>query len=148
MDNPLRRILEDKGSAIYSVEPHASVSAATAEMNRHGVGAVLILNRQGQPVGIFTERDILRRVVGPGLDPQTTPVSDVMTRELLVVRPTVTVAQAMAIVTEKHVRHLPVVENERVVGVISSGDLTRWASRGQEVQIQQLVDFITGKYPG
>jgi CBS domain-containing protein len=70
-----------------------------------------------------------------------------MTHEVISVGPSVTVGEAMAIITERRFRHLPVVENGRLLGIVSSGDLTRWASRDQRFEIEQLVDFITGKYP-
>ena len=146
MHGKLRAILEHKGNEVHSVAPDQTVSAAVEAMNTARVGALLVKNGE-QPIGIITERDILCRVVAAHRGPGETLVSDVMTRELAVVKPNLDIEDAMAVVTQKHVRHLPVVEDGRVVGMISSGDLTRWAVRDREVHIQQLVGFITGKYP-
>ncbi len=147
MNDQLRTLIADKGNRVHSIEPTATVIEAVRRMNDSGIGALLV-TRAGNPVGIFTERDVLRRVIARGLDPLTTPLGEVMTREIVVVGPSVTVGEAMAIVTAKRIRHLPVVENGKLLGLVSSGDLTRWVSRGRENQIQQLVEFITGKYPG
>lgn len=146
MTGKLRAIIEEKGGKVHSVGPTATVVEAVDAMNDASVGALMVLDA-GEPVGIISERDLLRRVVGKRLDPAVTKVSDVMTRDLVVVKPDVDVEDAMAVVSEKRVRHLPVVEGGKLVGVVSSGDLTRWATRDREVQIQQLIDFITGKYP-
>jgi CBS domain-containing protein len=146
MKNPLSMLLEDKGRGVHTVSPDALVVDAVDTMNVHRVGALLVVD-QGEPVGIFTERDVLRRVVSPGLPPSSTSVGDVMSREVIVVTPTTTVEEAMAIVTEKRCRHLPVMEQQRVTGIISIGDLTRWVTRGREFEIQQLVNYITDKYP-
>jgi CBS domain-containing protein len=98
-------------------------------------------------VGIFTERDVLRRVVGERRDPSSTRVADVMTRELVVMRPTASVVDAMRVISERRVRHIPVVEGGKVLGVVSQGDLNHWLVRNREGQIQDLVDYVTGKYP-
>lgn len=148
MSDPVSRLLAEKDKDVLHVRPEVSVADAAKEMNRHRVGALLVLNEHGKPVGIFTERDILKRVVAQGLDPELTPVSQVMTREVMVIHPTVTVEQAMAIITEQHMRHLPVVEGGKVIGMLSAGDLTKWVSRGHQIEIRQLVEYITGKYPG
>jgi len=147
MNDTLRTLIADKGNRVLSIEPTAMVIDAVRRMNDNGIGALLV-TRGASPVGIFTERDILRRVVARGLDPVTTPLGEVMTREIVVVGPSVTVGEAMAIITAKRIRHLPVVENGKLLGLVSSGDLTRWVSRGRENEIQQLIEFITGKYPG
>ena len=146
MNDQLRTLIADKGNRVHSIEPTATVLEAVRRMNDNGIGAILIARGAG-PVGIFTERDILRRVVARGLDPATTPIGEVMTREIVFVGPTVTVGEAMAIITARRIRHLPVMEGGKLLGLVSSGDLTRWVSRGRESEIQQLVEFITGKYP-
>ncbi len=146
MYDPLRSVLADKGSEVHTVDHETTVLEAVGHMNEHGVGALLVTSG-GRVVGVFTERDVLRRVVGRGLDPKTLPVREVMTREVVAVAPTVTVGEAMAIVTARRFRHLPVMEGGRLVGIVSAGDLTRWASRGQRSEIQQLIEYITGQYP-
>ena len=146
MPGKLRAVIEEKGGKVHSIAPTATVVEAVDAMNAAGVGALMVLDND-QPVGIISERDLLRRVVGKRLDPAATSVADVMTRDLVVIKPDVDVEDAMAVVSEKRVRHLPVVEDGKLTGVVSSGDLTRWASRDRDVQIKQLIDFITGKYP-
>ncbi len=146
MHNRLSAVLQDKGHQVFSIGPTATVRDAVHEMNRNGVGALLVMD--GNDVaGIFTERDVLRRVLQEDRDPASTKVGDVMTRELVVVRPTTKVEEAMAVVTEKRCRHLPVLDGDRLVGVVSIGDLTRWVSRNQAIHIKDLVNYITGKYP-
>jgi CBS domain-containing protein len=146
MQTPLRTLLAGKQAKTHAVAPTATVAAAVDLMNANKVGSVLVMDSD-RLVGVFTERDVLRRVVGGRMDPAKTTVSEVMTRELVVLRPGSTVADAMAVVSEKRVRHLPVVDEGKVVGVISAGDLNHWLIRNREVHIEQLVDYITGKYP-
>jgi CBS domain-containing protein len=146
MNEPVASVLAHKGTAVYSVPPTATVLDAVVRMNEQGIGALLVLNA-GRPVGIFTERDVLRRVVAERKDPATTEVAAVMTRELVVVKPSIAVQDAMAVISETRCRHLPVVQEGQVLGIVSIGDLTRWVGRDREVRIQQLVDFVTGKYP-
>lgn len=147
METKLSILLQDKGPDVLTVAPDASVLDAVRTMNHAGVGSLLVMNGE-ELVGIFTERDVLRRVVDPGLEPASTRIAKVMTRDLMTVGPDATVAEAMAVVTEKRCRHLPVCEAGRLLGVVSSGDLTRWATRRQATHIQDLVNYITGKYPG
>lgn len=140
----LRSVLAEKGSAVYATAPSATVRDAVREMNAKGVGALLVLEPVGRVVGIFTERDVLRRVVDEGRDPATTPVRAVMTREVVMVEPSLTVGEAMAIMTRLRVRHLPVVEDGTLYGMVSIGDLTRWLVSDQQEEIDRLVDYITG----
>ena len=123
-----------------------SVFDAVAEMNRHRVGSMLVLE-SGRLVGIFTERDVLRRIVGEGRDPRTTPIRDVMTANLITIGPDATVEQAMAIFTEKRCRHLPVVANGRLAGTISIGDITRWMADASRAEAEHLKNYITGGFP-
>lgn len=146
MHTLLHNLLLQKSGRTQSVTPDTTVAAAVDIMNATNVGSVLVMDGT-RLVGIFTERDVLRRVVGKRMAAEKTPVSAVMTRELAVMRPTSTVADAMAVVSEKRVRHLPVVEDGRVLGVISAGDLNHWLIRGHQVEIDQLVDYITQRYP-
>jgi CBS domain-containing protein len=147
METPLRTLLENKPGTLHSVTPDTTIAVAVELLNSKNVGAVLVM-RDAQLVGIFTERDVLRRVVGEHRDPDTTRVADVMTKALVVMRPTTTVQDAMTVVSEQRCRHLPIVEDGRVLGVISAGDLNHWLIRNREVDIQQLVEYIGGKYPG
>jgi len=147
MQGFVSNVLGDKGRQVYAIAPSVTVSQAVDEMNEKGVGALLVVDRDERPLGIFTERDVLRRVVGEGRDPLHTRVADVMTHDLIVISPSMTVSAAMAVMTQSRCRHLPVMDNGRVMGMVSIGDLTRWVSLTQEVEIQHLVDYITGRHP-
>jgi CBS domain-containing protein len=147
METPLRTLLENKSGTLHSVTPDTTIAAAVELLNSKNVGAVLVMSG-AQLVGIFSERDVLRRVVGEHRDPNTTRIAEVMTRELVVMRQAATVQDAMTVVAEQRCRHLPIVEEGRVLGVISAGDLNHWLIRNREVDIQQLVEYISGKYPG
>jgi CBS domain-containing protein len=132
---------------VYRIAPEATVAEAVRAMNQAKVGALVVVDGD-RPVGIFTERDVLVRVVDEGREAGTTRVVDVMTRQLVAIRPATTVREAMMIVTEKRCRHLPVVEEDgRLHGMISIGDLTRWMVRGQQDRIEELLSYITGGYP-
>jgi CBS domain-containing protein len=143
----VRDILAEKGSNVFATSPAATVRQAVREMNEHGVGGLLVV-AEGTPVGMFTERDVMRRVVDAGLDPETTSVVGVMTRDVVVIRPTATVEEAMAVMTAHRFRHLPVVDEGKLVGLVSIGDVTRRVSLGQAAEIQHLVDYITGGSAG
>jgi len=128
------------------VAPETTVLDAVRKMNQERIGALLVHDDQ-EIVGIFTERDVLTRVLDSDRDPAKTRVSEVMTTEPVSVRSTTLVEEAMAIVTDRRCRHLPVLDDDELVGLVSIGDLTRWVGRHQEIQIQDLVNFITRKYP-
>ena len=147
MLSQLRDVLAYKGATVFSVDVKTRVPDAAREMTERRIGALLVTS-EGAPVGIFSERDILQRVVAVDRAPGSATVAEVMTRRVAVVRGSVTVEEAMAICTEKRVRHLPVVEDGKVVAMVSSGDLARWLSRDRAGEIQQLVDYISGRYPG
>lgn len=139
-------VLREKGSKVYTVAPGATVLEAARAMDAHNVGSLLVVDGD-KPVGIFSERDLMRRVVVAGKDPAKVKVREVMSREVWVVEPDTRVKEAMAIMTERRCRHLPVVEKGKVVGLISIGDLVRWISKDQEFQIRMLENYITGAYP-
>ncbi len=138
-------LAEKEFSEVFSIDPEASVLDAVKEMNRLQVGCMLILD-EGKIVGIFTERDVLRRVVVPGLAPATTPVTEVMTREVDTFPPGLSVDEAMAHMTAKRHRHIPVVEDDRILGMVSIGDVTRWLSNTFENEAQNLLNYFTGTY--
>ena len=147
MQDTLSAVLATKGSSVYFVAPEIRVLDAVRKMNQEHVGALLVCE-SNELVGIFTERDVLTRVVDAGRDPDATKVVDVMTSEVETVRSSTGVQDAMALISERRFRHLPVIDDGELLGVVSSGDLTRWVSRNQEGHIQHLVNYITGKYPG
>ena len=146
MKDSLKTLLKNKGRAVHAVPPETTVLDAVRKMNQERIGALLVMNGDDL-VGIFTERDVLTRIVDQGRDPGATRVAEVMTSKPVVVTAAATVNEAMAIVSEKRCRHLPVVDEGRLVGLVSAGDLTHWVTRGHEYHIQDLVNYITGKYP-
>jgi len=146
MQETLETLLGRKGKSVHTVEPQATVIDAVRKMNKERIGALLVVDGDDL-VGIFTERDVLCRVVDQERDAAATRVAEVMTAEPVVVKSKATVSEAMAIVSEKRCRHLPVVEENRLVGLVSAGDLTKWVTRNQEFHIQNLVNYITAKYP-
>lgn len=147
MNQPVQSVLTDKGERIHGISPDATVQEAVSKLNKEGVGALVVM--QGKAlVGIFTERDLLRRVVEKGLDITTTLIRDVMTERVLAVGPDTTVEEAMAIMTEKRIRHLPVMAGDRIIGLVSIGDLTRVQIQNHEFHLEQLVRYISNTYPG
>ncbi len=142
MNAPISALLDRKGRSVFSVLPSVTISEAVAEMNRQRVGCMLVID-EGGLVGVFTERDVLKRVVGAGVDPTRTRVAEVMTANVITVAPDATVEQAMVIFTEKRCRHLPVVEQGRLVGTISIGDITRWMADSSRAEAEHLKNYIT-----
>ncbi|TAM47633.1 MAG: CBS domain-containing protein [Acidobacteria bacterium] len=140
-------ILGDKGTQVFKVDAETTVLHAVQQMCARRVGAVLVCDGTGCS-GIFSERDLMTRVILNGLDPTTTRVAEVMTADVACIQPSTPASEAMAIMTERRCRHLPVVADGEIVGVISIGDLVRWDSRNQAFELRMLTDYIHGKYPG
>ena len=141
-------ILDEKGSrTVHTVSPDATVMHAVETMCAAKVGAVLVCTGKAC-AGIFSERDLMTRVILRHLDPVTTKVADVMTADVAAVGPEVSTEGAMAIMSDHRCRHLPVIDGGQVVGLVSIGDLVRHESRDQDFEIRTLTDFILGKYPG
>ncbi len=143
MRTPLSVLLKDKGNATHSVTPNVTAYECAMKMNQVGVGALLVMEGE-KLVGIISERDIIRKVTGVNVDPSSIKVSQLMTKDLITVPPAMTVQEAMKLVTEKRIRHLPVVENGKLIGIISIGDLTRWVMLQQEYEIAALTGYIQG----
>lgn len=142
----VNRILERKGWEVFSVAPTAPVFEAILRMSQAGVGALLVLDR-GKLAGLITERDYARKVILEGRSSRETLVREIMTISVISVRPTATVDECMQLMTDHRIRHLPVLDGQTVVGVISVGDLVQWIISEHEVMVEQLQNFITGRYP-
>lgn len=140
-------VLKLKGGQIWSVAPTATVFEAIEKMSEKGVGALLVLV-DGQLAGIISERDYARKVILRDRSSKHTQVQEIMTSPVVTVTPRHSVEECMRTMTENRVRHLPVVDRERVVGVISIGDLVNWIISAHEETIEHLQSYIAGNYPG
>lgn len=136
---PVESLFEERES-IHSVGPNASVTECVRKMTAEKIGALVVMDGE-RLVGIFTERDALNKVLAAGLESGTTKVSEVMTRDPYCISPTTTVGDAMRLVTERRFRHLPIMKDNKVLAVISSGDLTHWLVKDQVQEVQELVDL-------
>ncbi|MBI2115744.1 MAG: CBS domain-containing protein [candidate division NC10 bacterium] len=139
----VQQILRHKGSAVWSVTPDSMVYDALRLMAEKGVGALLVLDA-GRLVGIISERDYARKVILKGKSSLDTPVSEIMTERVMCVRPGQTVEECMSLMTEKRIRHLPVLIDDQVVGVVSIGDLVKASLDEKDFMIKQLENYITG----
>jgi CBS domain-containing protein len=137
----VRDIIARKGVETVTVPPTVTVLEAAQIMNARGIGAVLVL-AEGELVGIFTERDVMRRVVAEQRDPAQTTVGDVMTRHLVTTRLDITVEECASQMTTRRIRHLPVVGETGLAGVITIGDLMAWQVAEQALTIAQLNSFV------
>ncbi len=139
----VQQILKDKGFHIYATQPDVPTYDALKVMAEKNVGALLVLDK-GKLVGILSERDYARKVVLKGKTSPQTPVKDIMTEQVYWVRPEQTVEECMALMTDRHVRHLPVLVGSQVIGVVSIGDLVKATVDEKDFVIRQLEIYITG----
>lgn len=138
----VRDLLARKGTDVVSVQPTATVLEAARLMNDRGVGGVVVVDDANALLGIFTERDILRRVVAAGLPPESTKVADVFTRDIVTCTPEMNVEEIGSIMTTRRVRHLPVVDAGGLHGVVTIGDLLAHRLSDQETTIQHLNSYV------
>jgi len=143
----LRTILDEKDATVHTADPDSTILEAVGKMCQLRVGALLV-ERSGQPLGILSERDIMTRFVLERRDPLETTVDEIMTHDVLCIDLDRSPEEAMSLMTERRVRHLPVMEGRRVIGIVSIGDLVRWASRDKEYEIRTLREYVTGVYAG
>ena len=140
-------ILNEKSSSVYYVDASATVAEAVGLMNREKIGSVMVI-KNGQYVGIFTERDVLNRVISAKLNPEKTRVEKVMTSDFVSVQENSTLRETMHIMTNKRVRHLPVFEEEKLVGMISIGDVTRKLLEINQNEAASLRQYLFTEYSG
>lgn len=140
----VKQVLDRKGYTTYSVAPEASVFDALGMMAQHDIGAVLVMDR-GRLVGIFTERDYARKIVLKGLSSRHVKVGEMMTTNVQTVSPSDQITSVMNTMTNRRFRHLPVVDDGKVVGIITIGDVVKAVIEQQEVTIQHLSNYITGE---
>ena len=139
----VKELLDAKGGAVWTIEPGASVYDAIARMSDKQIGALLAVEGD-KVVGIITERDYARKVVLQDRSSRTTRVSEVMTERVVYIHPDQSIEECMALMTEKRVRHLPVLEGKNLVGMISIGDVVKEIIKEKEFLIDQLTRYISG----
>jgi CBS domain-containing protein len=143
----VRLVLKQKGQNVWHVSPDACVYDAIEIMADKHVGALLVVS-EGNLVGVVSERDYARKVILQGKSSKQTQVKEIMSSPVIYVTPEQTVEDSMRIMTDKHIRHLPVVEDGKIWGVVSIGDLVKWMISAQQQTISQLHNYITSQYPG
>ncbi len=143
---PLSSMLDESRRPINSVHPDTTVTESVRKMHSENIGAVLVMEDDNL-TGIFTERDALTNVLAAGIDPNSTKVSAVMTENPFCIDPSTTIEEAMHIVTNRRIRHLPILDNGELVGIVSSGDLTHWLVQDREGEIRELIDIAAHTRP-
>lgn len=139
----IKQLLVDKGDDILTIGPNSSAYDAIKAMADNHVGSLLVMENENL-VGIITERDYSRNIILKGKSSKNTPVKDIMVSNVLCVKPKQTVEECMALMTDKRVRHLPVIEDDKIIGIISIGDLVKAIISEQKFMIEQLEHYISG----
>lgn len=140
----LESILDRKGRDVTTIEPDATVTSAAQEMNQGSIGGLIVMEGN-TVVGVFTERDILRRVVAVGRDPSATPVRDVMTTAVVSCPPDATIDACRALMTERRLRHVPIVGPSGLCGIVTSGDILAFQVADQQDTIDHLTSYVQGR---
>jgi CBS domain-containing protein len=142
--NRVCEILAGKGSQVWAISRDASVLDAARLMREQNIGGLLVSD-DSRLVGIFTERDVLKRIVAEGRDPATTRVEEVMSREVACCSPDTTIEEARAVMRDRRIRHLPVMDHDQLVGLVSIGDLNAYQLHDQELTIHILNEYLYGR---
>jgi len=142
-NNSISEILGQKGTTVWSISPNATVFEAIQLMADKNVGAVLVTEND-KLAGIISERDYTRKVVLKGKSSRTTAVKEILSSHVIHVSPSQTVEECMRLMTDHHIRHLPVLDGEKIVGIVSIGDLVNWIISAQHTTISQLQTYIAG----
>jgi len=140
-------VLKVKGKKVWSISPDATVFDAVRTMSEKNVGALIVME-EGKLAGLISERDYARKIVLMGKTSKQTPVRGIMIHHVICTTPESTVQECMRIMTDKRIRHLPVMQGEEVAGLVSIGDLVNWIISTQQVLLDQMESYMTGKYPG
>jgi signal-transduction protein with cAMP-binding, CBS, and nucleotidyltransferase domain len=144
MDRTIKQVLQHKGAAVWSIGPAATVYDAIKVMAERGIGALIITDANQRLVGILSERDYARHVILQGRSSRNTTVGEIMTHKVFYVSPEETVEECMAIMTHQHIRHLPVLENNSILGVVSIGDIVKAVIEDKKMLIRSLERYIVG----
>jgi CBS domain-containing protein len=140
----VKDILDEKGYEVFTIQPEATVYEALKKMAGQNIGALLV-EKDGKIVGVFSERDYARKIILRGRSSKESTVGELLSERIFYVRPSTTTTECMQIMTDHRVRHLPVLENGKTVGIVSIGDIVNKIIQGQKNTIQQLEDYILGK---
>lgn len=139
----IRQLLEVKGHEVWSIGPHESVLSAIERMAQKGIGALLVME-DGHTMGVISERDYARKVILQGKSSSATPVSAIMSSRVVYAQLDQTIEECMAVMTDRHIRHLPVLDGDDLAGLISINDLVRAIIADQRFRIEQLELYISG----
>ncbi|MBN1950995.1 MAG: CBS domain-containing protein [Bacteroidales bacterium] len=140
----VKDILDEKGYEVYTIEPEATVYEALKKMAGQNIGALLVMKDE-KVVGVFSERDYARKIILRGKSSKDSAVGELLSERIFYVKPTTTTTECMQIMTDHRVRHLPVLDDVKLVGIVSIGDIVNKTIQGQKKTIQQLEDYILGK---
>ena len=142
-----RDVLRAKGTRVFTVLPSQPVLEVAGLLAEHSLGSLVVTDEGGQVVGMLSERDILRALARDAATPTRTRVADLMTRQVIIGLPEDTIDEMLAVMTEKRLRHLPIIDRGKLAGILSIGDCVKAKAHHAEVAVHYLTDFITGKYP-